>query len=73
MNFAIPILWFGSANGYRGLNDANGDIDVLTWLWDWFARRANLPRRAAVDLDPKSVASFRHPVPSEGRWPSSRT
>src|SRR6267142_4648173 len=32
MNFAIPILWLGSANGYHGLNDANGGIDVLTWL-----------------------------------------
>jgi hypothetical protein len=32
MNFAVPILWLGRANGYHGLNDANGDIDVLTWL-----------------------------------------
>src|SRR5882724_10838645 len=44
----------------------------LDMAGDCFARRANLSRSAAVDRDPKSVASFRHPVPSEGRWPSSR-
>jgi hypothetical protein len=34
MNFAIAILWLGSANGYHGLNDANRGIDVMTWLID---------------------------------------
>jgi hypothetical protein len=63
MNFIIPILWLGSADGYHCLNDANGGIDVLTWLT---ARRANLPRPAAVDLDPKSVAFFRLSRPIRG-------